>query len=553
MSWVSDTRGGPSSRVVGLCFGGLASIDLAARIVPELLGLGDSLLLPVGALLATTYALELATVGWLFGWLLFGMVVFQMSPLLFPRRLHEWAHGLPNRVALTASAVGVGVFIEQSILVGLQVGRSPLPVALERFPLVAGAAVVLLLLSRFVPPVRWESGLLYSFDRSIYPREEARSGIFTTQHLLVVLLLGVLLAETSLLFPLPELLILAVVGSDLVGRPLTGSVPARRDVTERLVQGVAGLWIGPRGLLWFFYSSFGLFAVFFFLVLYVDYLDFWALLASRPRTGAFLAYCFGGMAVLVIVASVRLLERIPAQIHTRQRRGGLATRTSEATPPAGDRSRVPGLLIPAGVLWVVLEFARPTFENGTPAAEIPAFTITPTLVGVAAVTSLLGVLTVVRSGWFPELPLSDYQAAALSMACLFTLGIGVGFSTGSTEPTGGSMRLHVLSSSVAVFGTAMGPYVGYELAPAEDSAAPGLELLKGLIWQGVLFFLLGSLVVIAALAVLGTNPTESNTVAAGAFNVVLVLVSVPLLVGAVTRAVLLLFYGGDLVPFAGSS
>lgn len=553
MGWVPDSIGGSASRPVEVVFGGLASVDLATRMVPELLGFGDSLLVPVGALLATTYALELSTAGWLFGWLLFATVVFQMSPLLFPRRRHEWAHGLPNRFALTVSAVAVGVFVEQGILLGLDAGRSPLPLSLDRFPSVAAAVFGLLLLSRLLPPVRWESNLLYSFDRAIYPEDRAGTGIFTTQHLLVVLLLAVLLAETSLLFPLPELLVVAVVGGDLLGRPFTGSVPARRDVTERVVQGITGLWIGPRGLLWFFYSSFGLFAVFFFLVLYVDFLDFWALLARRPRTAAFVAYCFGGMAVLVIVSSVRLLERIPAQIHTQRRRDELATRTSGATPPAVDRPRVPGLLIPAGVLWVLLEVARPAFENGTPAAEMPPFTVTPTLVAVAVVTSLVGLLTVVRSEWFPATPLSDYQAAALSMACLFALGIGVGFSSNSATPVGGSMRLHVVSNTVVAFGAAMGPYVGYELAPVEDATEPGHELLKGLVWQTVLFFVAGGFVLLVSVAVLGAPPSELNSATAGAFTVVLDLVCIPLLVGAVARGVLLLFYGGDLVPFAGSS
>ena len=539
------------ARPATLLLGGVASADLLLRIVPELIGLGDGLLLPVGTLLASTYLLEWGTIGWLFGWLLFGAVVFQMAPLLYPHRLYEWAHGLPNRLSLSAGAVALGVFLEKFVLAVLDIGTTPLPYDLAAFPFVLGAVLALLLASRVLPAVRWESEFLYSFDEAIYPRESVDTGVFTAQHLLVALLLGALLAETSLLFPLPELLVLAVVGVDVADTRFSTNVPARRDLTERLVQGVTGIWIGPRGLLWFLYVAFSLFTAFFLIVLYVELVNLGALVTRRPLTAAFVGYCLGGTVLLVTVSTVRLAERIPARIHARQQQSDAAARTSGATPPTRDRARVPGFLLPAGLLWMCLEFARPDYSTYLPLAEIPPFALTPPILVGAALAGLLGVVTVVWADRLPTAPLSDYQTAVMSLACLAALGIGVGFATNSATPTAGSMPLHVATSAAVAFGVAWGPYVGYELDPVEGATAPGARLLKGAAWQGALFFVVGFGIMGASILLTGSPPTGTDSPAGAVLTVLFDVLTIPLLVGAVSRAVMAVFYGGDLLDSLG--
>lgn len=457
---------------------GLAGGDLLARLAPELLGLGDSLVLPAGFVVASSLVLDWTTIGWLFGWVLFGSVVFQMAPLLFPVGVREWAHGLPNRAAMAVNAVGVGVFVETFVLEQFRFGTTPLPVDVGLFPVVLGGVVCLSLLSQALPPVRARSGLLYTFEESTYP-SAGFPDVFVTQYVLLVLVVGTLLAEVSLLFPLPELLILAAVGydvtTDVVG---VGDVPARRDVAERVVQGGSAVWYGMRGIVLLLYSLAGLFAVFLLDYLYVELLGLWTLLSVRPVDAAFVLYCLTGATVLVAVANVRFAERIPAQLRRQQGNRKAILRTSRSDPLETDQKRLPGFMVPAGLLVLSLEVARPAAIERLPAAAVPPLSLPAPVVGLALLAGALGVVTLLWPERLPSTSFTDYLVAPLSLACFLTLGIGLGFADVGALAAGDLAELgRAVRSALLVFVVALAPFVGYEVAPLERQGAGPLSAI----------------------------------------------------------------------------
>ncbi|WP_254273208.1 hypothetical protein [Haloarcula marina] len=546
---------------------GIAGTDVLVRVVPELLGLGDSLLLPVAFVLTSQFVLDWGTVGWALGWTLFASVVFQLAPLLFPRRLHEWAHGLPNRFTMAVSTVAVGVFLEKLLVESLGFGTTPLPVPTAFFPVVVLFVFGLCLVARFVTPVRVDTPFLYSFDASVYPVAESEGMLVVTQQLFVVCFVGLLLAELSLLFPLPELLVLSVVGYDGVAAVMSDveELPSRRDVAERVVQASTAVWHGPRGIIWALYATAGLFAAFFVDYLYVDALELWALSTVRPVDAAFAAYTLAGMTVLVAIATLRLAERIPLELQdglgdqiARERLrpnvspAGVSTTNggprNEGTPLADDSTRrLPGLMVPAALLVMSLELARPNYTGDPPVSQIPPLELSAPIVALAVVAGVVGVATVVRPDAFPSSGLSDYQAGAVSVACFFTLGLGVGFFDVAGSATGSKPALVVTVSNVVLWaGVTLAPFVGYELDPIEDYENRGKALVEGL--GGSVVLLVGSVVffflVRGFVGVVSPSPTlEQVGTLVGVFPAATALMS------AAIRLVLVVPYLGEVLHY----
>jgi hypothetical protein len=460
---------------------------------------------------------------------LFASVVFQLSPALFPGNLSEWAHGLPNRLAMAVCSVAVGVCLEKLIVEQLGFGTTPLPVSTSVLPLVLLGVTVVVVATRLVEPVRIDSDLLYTFEPVANPLDEAAGYLVASQQLLVVVFVGVLLAQMSLLFPLPELLILAAVGYDASTYAVGAveEVPSRRDIAERVVQAALGIWYGPRGIVWAVYATAGLFAAFLIDYVYLEGLDVVALLSVRPKDALFAIYVLVGMTTLVAIASIRLAERIPAQLQERrkasweertgvpwEKRAEMSWREDrrdsapahDSSVPTTKKRRLPGFMIPAGLLVMCLELARPNFTGNPPVAEVPPLALSGPILALAAVAGVVGVATVVRPSLFPSSGLSDYAAAPVSVACFFTLGLGIGFANVSNFASGTPMELARTGGNVVMWlGVTLSPFVGYEMDPLEEADHIGTGIVDGIVGSGVL--LVGFLLVSGLVALL--FPTSS--------------------------------------------
>lgn len=467
------------NRSVGAVLAGVATGDLMARFLPELLGLSDNFLLPVGLVIASGFVLDMTTVSWLLGWLLFGIVVFQISPLLFPRYAHRWAHALPNRLTMTVSSVTAGMFIEKFILDTLsepqlgggELGTTPLPLPLDIFPVVLLGITILLVGSKFYSNPTIHSRFVYSFDADRFPASPM-DRLPVTQHVTLVLLIGTLLAELSLLFPLPELLIIAAFGYDFGGFLIGGveEIPARQDLAERVLQAGTAIWHRPRKVIQLFYIVFGIFAILFMDLFYIKYLDLPALVQVRPVAGAFAVYVLVMITTLGSIAYVRFAERIPAQLHSTPGYR-VSDKHRRQTPPEPDRQSVPGLLVPAGIILMTLELARPNYADAEAASELPALLALKPLFTVAIVAGLVGIAMI----WWPDLAggslFSDYVATPLAVGCFLTIGWGIGFMDFGkllADQNVASVLVEFFGLVLNVPALALAPFIGYELAPLED-------------------------------------------------------------------------------------
>lgn len=491
--------------------GAVAGTDLLVRILPELLDLGDTLIVPVGTVLVTRLVLDWALIGWLLSWVLLAMVLFQIAPITFPYGARDWAHGLPGRTAVTVSGITLGVFLEKAILEWTQIGQSPFPYRIE--PLTVGVVfaglVVLFTASLALPPLQWGTTVLYRFDENELPVESGTGASFFGSYLLLVVVIGLMLAEISLLFPLPEVLILGVSVYDIVGYKLRSipALPARRDVAQRLVIGVAAIWSGFRGAIWVIYNVAGLLAIILINALYIRGLHLWQLPAVRPVDAAFAFFTLGGATVLATVSIVRLIERIPVHYFFNphfEDQDAVEADTHLIKP----RPRVPGFMIPAGLLFGSLELARP--NTGRVSIEnLPPLELTGTVLLIAAIASVLGVATVFRPAWFPALSVSDYYAGPVSLANFLALGfwlediIAIPFG----EPALVIRNLTFLVTGYCFF---LSPILGFEYTEQSgtDIAANIVEGIKLAVSSIIFYFVLLviSMVVIRLLPVSFSPP-----------------------------------------------
>lgn len=459
--------------------GSIAGSDLAVRFLPELFGLGDTFAVPIGAVLTARLLLHWGTLGWLLSWLLLGAVLFQLAPITLPRAEREWAHGLPGRFAFAAGGVTLGLFLEKVLLERTGLGQSPFPYPMEYAPVAVAGVVALVVVARFLPPMQLGGSLLYTFDESDYPIERAAGVSFVSQYLLLLAVVALMLAEISLLFPLPELLILGVSVHDVLEYRLRSvpQIPARRELTERVVIGAAAIWSGIRGSLWLLYNVAGLLLVILVDILYVRGIQLGRMLSIQPLDAAFVVFVLVAATGLATVSIVRLIERIPVQL--------AGSITGDSTPvrvddgpdhdyprphvPDGDLNahvfrdlpRIPGFLIPAGLLLGALEMALPN-QGFQPFETVPVLEMTPPLVTIAVAAAAVGALTVLRPTWFPGVPVSDYYAGP--MAVTFLLLLMAGSDTIARVPLTDPLAFLVWAVRlVLAYVILLSPFLGFEL------------------------------------------------------------------------------------------
>lgn len=516
----------------------VAGSGLATRVIPDLLELGDAVLVPVG-LVVSAWVLEWSLVNWVMSWVLLGAVVFQLAPLIFPRNYAEWAHGVPNRLLFAAGSVGVGVFLERHLQAWTGLGTTPFPAPIEYLPVVFLLVALATPVVRFVPPVAVDSGLIYSFGTSEYAVQKPTTVSFTSQYLLAVAVVGVILTELAMLFPLPELLVAGFVVSDGVrGRVLGARPPSRRDFAERLLASVTIIWTGLRGAVWLLYSIAGLLFAILFTVFVYRKVRHSLLGWGTLEESVFILGAVATMTLLVVVHCVRLTERIPLEAGAME--WGPNTRVID---PDGEflrrRARIPGCLIPAGILLACIFYAMPEGEASSP-GPLDHLLLTRPLAAVTLGAALVGIVTLIRPQWIPSLPYSDYHVAVLSLSCF--VGIGMGAGSHRINPVHGTALLVLTAGYVTA-----APFLGYELLTEGTERYDTLDNLVSGVYKGAVYFVLATLGMIIGLVVLralgmttpkGEPLNDIETLLTSLW----IIVAAPMAGGAGIRLLLLPFY-----------
>ncbi|SFR35065.1 hypothetical protein SAMN04487947_0260 [Halogeometricum rufum] len=427
--------------------GGLAVTDLLFRGVAELVGIGDSLVVPLGMLIVSRHVLDLATIGWGIGWLFLFSLVFYFAPHLFPTRISDWAAGLPVRTALSVSAILVGIVTEKAIVSLIpSVGTTPFPLSVQSAVVVVGMTVPLFGVATVLPNVGSSTRVLSYDDESmvVLPkrmRTELSFFEFTFRGAFVAVALGVLLAEVSLLYPIPELLVVGFAAYDSVGGSIgtPSYLPAGRDLAEKISTGTVAAWGGIRELLVLLYVTFVIFvAVVFGLYVFSQWSLPQSVIDSPENVGLGLILVVPSI-VYAVQYGVRILERIPGQMRTSMH--GVET-------PDEIRTRAPGFLLPPVCLVLLASLTEQT-------AAIPLGETAFWAVAVVAAASTL----LFAFGTFPvAVELSDFHALPWAVG-VSTLATGVGFAAVNGPLTGGPNEVETVGVAAVVAFVLMSPYV----------------------------------------------------------------------------------------------
>lgn len=525
-----------------LFLGSVATVDLGVRVVLDLLSVGDPAALVVGGgILAAEYAVEAPTITWALGWAVLAAAVFVVAPQLFPQELLTWARGLAGRTVVTFATVAFAVSLN-SALVGFDVFG---PTQAEPPAWVLPAAFVAVF--ALVPGTRWRRLPNWCPDLPFLdcPEEtplrtdgSVRPGEFVARVLLIVSLAAAFLVLLSRLFPIPEILLvtLAVVESVRYARGADAPTGGRKDVAERAILGLGVVWFGPEAVLSVLYAILPLFFVLYFdlraLEMFAGPVD--------PATVAFLLATLGVATLSVVVASVRLIERLPKAFLTETADADvrLAERFADLHP------RVPGLMLAPTALLVAFESrVQRFFQEFGPR---PPYTLSVTPGELAVALALAGVAVVVtfRAAWFSDLRLvkRDYHATVLSAALFVGTTLGYGVSVGATDPPQIPFFVVVLVLTYSLVALLLSPFVGYELfdREAETTAETRFDLLfiearTAFLWT-VGFSILSMLVLTPALTV------ASQFVPEAVVTLLVGSLAAPITVGLLIRLVLLPFY-----------
>lgn len=535
------TVGGRASGPV-LFLGSVATVDLGVRVVLDLLSAGDPVAFAVGGgVLAAEYALEATTITWALGWVVLAAAVFVVTPQLFPQDLLAWGRGLAGRTVFTFATVAFAVSLN-SALVGFDVFG---PTRVEPPVWVLPAAFVAVFV--LVPGTRWRRVPNGCPDLQFLSRPEetplrtedpVRPGEFVARVLLIVSLAATFLVLLSRLFPIPEILLvtLAVLEGLRYARGADAPTSGRKDVTERAMLGLGAVWFGPEAVLSLLYAILPLFFVLYFdlraLEMFAGPVD--------PVAVAFLLATLGVATLSVVVASVRLLERLPKAFlaETADTDVRLAERFGELHP------RVPGFMLAPTALLVAFESRVPQFfqEFG----PRPPYTLSVAPGELVVVFALAGLAVVVtfRAAWFPDLRLieRDYHATALSGALFVGITLGYGISVGATDPPQARLPVVVLVLIYSLVVLLLSPFVGYELFDREGKTTAETrfdllfkEAMTALLWI-VGFSIFSVLVLTPALTV------ASQFVPEGIVTLLIGPLAAPITVGLLVRLVLLPFY-----------
>lgn len=449
--------------------GGIAGLDLLARILPDLLFSEMVLVIPITVLLSSKLVVDATSLGWFLGWGLLGTAVFVTAPRIFPRQLQEWARGIPARGMIALGGVVTGIWF--STLIGQleQFGASQVVPPWWTLPGTFVAVLVFVPVTRALPPLGsglfGERAALFALDR------RASGGKVAGRVVLIVFIAGMLLALVSRLFPIPEILFLSFTAKEGLSELVVGSSDrgtSRKDIAERFVLGLGAVWLGQDAVLGLLYAAFPTFFVLYFDLAVLRLLADPLAIGSDPVAVAFAVLTLGGATFGVVVASVRLVERLPASFLTEyvDTDGRLAEDFEELKP------RVPGFMLLPGALLALYGFVAPK----SLVATRYSLSVAPLDLGVAAVLATATLATVLWAKRFPGVELREYHAAVASATVFLTVTFaGIGFAgiglvddsqLGASTPVGTAL---VFGYFVMVLGVA--PFAGFELFDSRGTAA----------------------------------------------------------------------------------
>ncbi len=540
--------------------GGVAGVDVLARALLELLYAGDPVAIAVGGgALLSRYVLDAATLTWALGWVVLGMAVFVVTPHLFPEELLAWARGVPARAVLTVGTVAVAFSLDSTFAALAVFGASP--VDAPPLALLAAFAGVLVL----VPVTRqlpwWCSGVpLVNCPKGTMLRtgREFRSGEILARILVIVTLAALFLVLLSRLFPIPEIVLvgLAVVEMGQVLYAGGGDPPdGRKDPAERAVLGLGAVWYGPEAVLALLYAVAPV-----FFVLYFDLraLEMFAG-AFTPRTVAFLLATLGAATLSALVASVRLIERLPRAFLADSAGADvrLADRFDDLHPTAdaagvdvrlADRfddlhPRVPGLMLLPAALLVVFGSQAPIFRELGPRPQYTLSVSTPEL-GVALALAGVALAITLRTRWFSGLRVieRDYHAAVASGALFVGVPLGYGIAVHASDAPDVSLLVLVPVLVYALVGLMLSPFLGYELFDSDPDASDQLQFSLLVDEIKIAFVLLIAFSIFSAIVLTPIRAVAALFVPEWVVTLLLGPVVAPITTGLLVRVALLPFY-----------
>jgi len=451
-----------------LFVGGAAGTDLLARAVLDLVYTGDPVAIAVGGgALLSRYVLNAATLTWLFGWVVLGLAVFVVTPRLFPEELLGWARGVPARTVLTVGAVALALLFDSAFAAFAVFGASPVDLPLLELLAAFAAALVFVPATRNLP--EWCVGVpLVNCPEGalLRTRREIQTGELLARVLLIVSFAALFLVLLSRLFPVPEVILVVLAFAETTRSARSGSSPTggRKDVVERAILGLGAVWFGPEAVLALLYA-----AVPIFFILYLDLRAFEMFAGPvDPATVAFLLATLGVATLSALVASVRLIERLPKAFLTADdvADADLADRFADLHP------RVPGFILLPTALLVVFESQAVGFFRYI--APRPSFTLSvaPWELVIALALAAVTLAVTLRAAWFTDLRLleQDYHAAVASSALFVGVTFGYGIAVWAADAPDVPRPILIVVFVYAVVGLMLSPFLGYELFDKEPGA-----------------------------------------------------------------------------------
>lgn len=540
----------------------LSGLDLILRGLADLFITGELVEIAVGTVLISQLLIDAGTLGWAFGWVVLGAAVFLVSPRIFPQQLVTWARGIPGRTALMIGSIGVGIYVSWFLGTLTQFGTGQ--ITLQGWMLLALLAgiVVLLRLSFEFPAWCPDVWLLRSdWESPLTVAGEIKPGEAVARLLLIVTLAGVFLALVSRLFPLPEIILIGLAlwhGILRLLEPAGRVVTGRRDIAERFLVGLSAVWLGPDAILAVIYAALPTFVILYFDVGVLRLMEepsvqlanpvaVGSVLVTKPLQVGFISLTLGAATLSVVVASVRLIESLPTTFVTDYVGSG-ATVTEQIGDP---QNVVPGFNLLPAILLVLWASVAPRSLAGNLSAtwtgETTTFTlsVSPTAVGLASVVAALSMLSIVVSRRIRLTTLSVYHYAVVSAVVFLSVALGYGAALNASvdpavPPAVPPPPLKILALMGVFFVLSISPFVGFELFDTRETRG-GDEVstfgrLAGELKLAI-YTIVGVVVVMGALE-MGESRVPEILVVRQAVG----WLSIPIIVGAIYRVVLLPFY-----------
>jgi hypothetical protein len=435
MSWkgVAARVGGGRRLFVG-GIGGATAFDVLLRLVPEMVGLGDTVIISSGAVFVTTYVFEAQHASFLLGWAILFALAFNFTPHLYPLKFVDAATSYLTRFTVAASSTAVGVVTVDGVYVLVasvsgQVSRQAMvtPKARTAIAVLAGVTILhsvatVAMCTDRIPPIgadtRWLSRPhtgqeeRESTERSQQAEpvdpdptvSERCSASTVIRGGLMSVALGVVLAAVYLLYPVTELFVLGYICHELLAAHVGFFTPGLgTGLEERLAMGAAAAWASSRHIVSLLFAA----CILLTASMVSIGLNTQTYQGAAGRPGDTLLALVVTVATFVYVLRyvARILVRIPYQVEELRE-------TRFTTPDIGTDGEAPyriaGFMVPAALVYAVIA------EGIWMTSEGIAITV--------ALAAIMLLLSYEPSPW--RLTLSDYDAVPVAAGVTVAINIG---------------------------------------------------------------------------------------------------------------------------------